>query len=66
MGLGHLDAGLFFIAYMRDPLRQFVPMQRALAANDQMNEYIEHTGSALFACPPGLAEGADWSQALFA
>jgi deferrochelatase/peroxidase EfeB len=65
-GLGHLDAGLFFIAYMRDPLRQFVPMQRALAANDQMNEYIEHTGSALFACPPGLAEGADWSQALFA
>jgi deferrochelatase/peroxidase EfeB len=63
-GAGHLNAGLFFIAFMRDPHRQFVPMQRALANRDEMMEYLEHTGSAVFACPPGLAEGAYWGQSL--
>jgi deferrochelatase/peroxidase EfeB len=65
-GVGHLDAGLFFIAFVRDPNRQFVPMQRALASQDALNEYIEHTGSAVFACPPGLEPGEHWGQALFA
>ncbi len=64
-GLGHLDAGLFFVAFMRDAQRQFVPMQRALAARDGLNEYIEHTGSAVFACPPGLAADEDWGRQLF-
>jgi len=64
-GLGHLDAGLFFLAFMRDAHRQFVPMQRALARSDVMNEYIEHTGSALFACPPGLGPDDDWGTQLF-
>ncbi len=65
-GQGHLDAGLFFIAFVRDAHRQFVPMQKALAGSDALNEYIEHTGSALFACPPGLAADADWGTQLFA
>ncbi len=64
-GLGHLDAGLFFVAFMRNAHAQFVPMQRALAAADVLGEYIEHTGSALFACPPGLADGEDWGTQLF-
>ena len=64
-GQGHLDAGLFFLAFMRDAHRQFVPMQRALARSDGMNEYIEHTGSALFACPPGLGPDDDWGSQLF-
>ena len=64
-GVGHLDAGLFFIAFCRDAARQFVPMQRALAATDALNEYIEHTGSAVFACPPGVRPGEYWGQALF-
>ena len=63
-GRGHLDAGLFFVAFMRDPHAQFVPMQRALAKDDVMMEYIEHTGSAVFACPPGLGEGEYWAQSL--
>jgi deferrochelatase/peroxidase EfeB len=63
-GAGHLNAGLFFIAFMRDPHAQFVPMQSALAKHDRMMEYIEHTSSAVFAVPPGLAEGAYWGQAL--
>ena len=65
-GQGHLDAGLFFLAFMRDVHRQFVPMQRALARSDVMNEYIEHTGSAVFACPPGLGPDDDWGTQLFA
>ncbi|WP_323100493.1 iron uptake transporter deferrochelatase/peroxidase subunit [Intrasporangium sp. YIM S08009] len=65
-GVGHLDAGLFFIAFVRDAQKQFVPMQRALAAKDALNEYVEHTGSAVFACPPGLKDGEHWGQALFA
>ncbi|WP_241387545.1 iron uptake transporter deferrochelatase/peroxidase subunit [Rhodococcus sp. CH91] len=64
-GLGHLDAGLFFVAYCRDPQKQFVPMQQALARNDALNEYIEHVGSAVFAVPPGVGEGGYWGSTLF-
>jgi deferrochelatase/peroxidase EfeB len=56
--LGQLDAGLFFIAYQRDPA-QFVALQRRLGANDALNEYIKHTSSALFAVPPGVRGRAD-------
>jgi deferrochelatase/peroxidase EfeB len=65
-GVGHLDAGLFFICFVRDPHRQFVPMQMTLSSRDPMMEYIEHTGSGLFACPPGVAEGSFWGETLFA
>jgi deferrochelatase/peroxidase EfeB len=30
-GLGHLDAGLFFIAFVKDPRTHYVPMQMAMA-----------------------------------
>ena len=53
--LGQLDAGLFFLAFQRDPRTQFVPLQRRLAQNDALNEYISHTGSAIFAVPPGAS-----------
>ena len=58
-GLGRLDAGLFFIAYQRDPETGFVQVQRNLRT-DAMNEYIRHTSSAVFACPPGLRDDRDW------
>src|SRR5512144_1148076 len=32
--LGGLDAGLFFIAYVRDPRTHFIPLQNAMAASD--------------------------------
>ncbi|MCW1959040.1 MAG: iron uptake transporter deferrochelatase/peroxidase subunit [Mycobacterium sp.] len=63
-GFGHLDAGLFFIAFMRNPVTQFIPMQTQLAASDLLNEYITHTGSAVFACPPGLGDGDYWGSTL--
>lgn len=66
-GLGRLDAGLFFIAYQRDPRTHFVPIQRELARKDVLNEYIKHVSSGLFACPPGLRDAGDyWGRALFA
>ncbi|MFB7231680.1 iron uptake transporter deferrochelatase/peroxidase subunit [Streptomyces fimicarius] len=66
-GLGRLDAGLFFLAYQRDPRTGFIPVQRSLARSDALNEYIQHVGSALFAMPPGVRERDDWwGRALFA
>jgi deferrochelatase/peroxidase EfeB len=54
---GQLDAGLFFISFQRDPGKQFVPLQRRLGQNDRLTEYIQHTSSAVFACPPGVRRG---------
>ncbi|MGW3492896.1 iron uptake transporter deferrochelatase/peroxidase subunit [Streptomyces sp. NPDC001020] len=59
-GLGRLDAGLFFLAYQRDPRKGFIPLQRKLAASDALNEYIQHVGSAVFAIPPGVRDQHDW------
>ncbi|GGU67595.1 iron uptake transporter deferrochelatase/peroxidase subunit [Lentzea flava] len=64
-GLGHLDAGLFFVAFNRDTRKQFVPMQQALSTKDEMMEYVEHTGSGHFAVPPGVKEGGFWGDTLF-
>lgn len=61
---GELMAGLFFIAFVRHP-QQFVALQRKLGHNDALSEYLKHTGSGLFACPPGLSPGRHWGQELF-
>ncbi|MGB6069142.1 MAG: deferrochelatase/peroxidase EfeB, partial [Rhodococcus sp. (in: high G+C Gram-positive bacteria)] len=44
---------------------QFVPMQLALSRKDALNEYIQHVGSAVFACPPGVEESEYWGSTLF-
>ncbi|WP_053912793.1 iron uptake transporter deferrochelatase/peroxidase subunit [Streptomyces sp. SCSIO 75703] len=59
-GLGRLEAGLFFLAYQRDPRTGFLPVQTRLARSDALNEYIQHVGSALFAIPPGVRGTDDW------
>jgi deferrochelatase/peroxidase EfeB len=63
--LGTLLGGLFFIAFMKDP-GQFITLQQKLGTNDALNEYIQHTGSALFACPPGIGPGQHWGDGLLA
>jgi len=63
-GLGHLNAGLFFLAYQRDPRRAFVSVQRALSRSDAMSEYLRHTGSSLWAVPPGVQPGGWIGQTL--
>jgi deferrochelatase/peroxidase EfeB len=60
---GTLLGGLFFIAFMQDPA-QFIALQRSLAT-DALGEYIKHTTSAVFACPPGLRAGQSWGDGLF-
>jgi deferrochelatase/peroxidase EfeB len=54
--LGELDAGLFFLAYMRDP-EAFITLQNRLGSHDALNEYIKHVGSGLWAVPPGVKPG---------
>jgi deferrochelatase/peroxidase EfeB len=61
--LGQLDAGLFFLAYMRDPAA-FITLQNHLGANDALNEYIKHVGSGLWAVPPGIRPGGYVGDAL--
>ncbi|MET4780938.1 iron uptake transporter deferrochelatase/peroxidase subunit [Glaciihabitans sp. UYNi722] len=63
--LGRLAAGLFFIAFQRDPREQFIPIQLRLAKNDAMNEYLRHIGSGIFAVPPGATKGSYIGATLF-
>jgi deferrochelatase/peroxidase EfeB len=65
-GSGQIDAGLFFICFQRDPQRQFIPLQRRLAASDALNRHTLHTASAIFACPPGVEPGGFVGEGLFA
>jgi len=62
---GEIDAGLFFIAFQRSPRRQFIPIQRRLAASDALSRFTVHTSSAIFACPPGILPGGFIGELLF-
>lgn len=54
---GNPDLGLLFAAYAADPTGQIVPVQRRLAKLDLLNTWTTPIGSAVFAIPPGCAEG---------
>jgi len=62
--LGHLDAGLLFIAYMNDP-GHFIQLQTKLGSSDRLNEYISHVGSGIFAVPPAPKKGHYLGEELF-
>ncbi len=51
------EAGLIFASFQADPLTQFVPVQSRLAELDILNQWTTPIGSAVFAIPPGCAEG---------
>jgi hypothetical protein len=61
-----LDAGLFFLAFVRDPRSGFIDVQNRMARHDALMEYLTFTSSALFAVPPGPGGGEFVGQALFA
>jgi len=65
IGAGRLDGGLLFIAFARNPARQFVPLQRRLSTGDALSAFTLHTASAVFACPPGAQPGGFVGQRLF-
>lgn len=64
--LGRLDAGLFFLAFMRSIHEQFVPLQLRLARDDLMNEYVRYESLSAFAIPPGVRQGQFIGGKLFA
>ncbi len=59
------DAGLFFLAYQRDPRTGFIKIFERMSKFDMLNQFVTHTGSGIFACPGGAAEGAFIGQPLF-
>jgi len=63
---GQIDAGLFFLSFQRNPVRQFVPIQDRLARMDALSQHVLHVGSAVFACPPGVSRGGFIGEGLFA
>jgi deferrochelatase/peroxidase EfeB len=62
---GAAAGGQLFICFQRDPRKQFIPIQRRLAAADALGQHIEHVGSAIFACPPGARPGGYVGEGLF-
>ena len=61
---GELDAGLLFMCFQKDPRTQFIPIQTRLSLNDALSQYLLHTGSGVFACPPGTSGGSTWGAGL--
>jgi deferrochelatase/peroxidase EfeB len=59
------DAGLFFVAYQRDPRTGFIKIYDKVAKLDMMNQFVTHVGSGLFACPRGARPGQFIGQGLF-
>ena len=58
------DAGLFFVAYQRDPRTGFMRIYDRMAKLDMMNQFVTHVGGGLFACPRGAAPGEFIGQSL--
>jgi deferrochelatase/peroxidase EfeB len=59
------DAGLLFVCYQRDPRSGFIRIFDRMSKFDMMNQFVTNTGSGLFACPGGAAEGEFIGQQLF-
>ena len=51
------EAGQVFVSFQADLNGQFLPIQRRLDAQDLLNQWTTPIGSAVFAIPPGCAEG---------
>jgi deferrochelatase/peroxidase EfeB len=65
-GGGHqLGAGLFFIAFTRDPTRQLIPLLRRVTTHDALTTFTVHTASAMFAVPGGVERGSFVGEQLF-
>jgi deferrochelatase/peroxidase EfeB len=59
------DAGLLFQCYQKDPRMGFIKMYAKMAQLDMLNQFTTHTGSGLFACPPGCSSDRFIGAALF-
>ncbi|AWB84130.1 Dyp-type peroxidase [Corynebacterium liangguodongii] len=63
------NVGQIFIAYQKDPVAQFVPVQARLDEVDRLNTWITHIGSAVYWVPPGTSASGEseqyWGQSVF-
>jgi deferrochelatase/peroxidase EfeB len=59
------DSGLLFVAYQKDPRTGFIKMFDRMAKFDMLNQFTTHTGSGVFACPPGVPPGQMIGGGLF-
>jgi deferrochelatase/peroxidase EfeB len=59
------DSGLFFQAYQKDPRTGFIKIFDKMSKFDALNQFTTHTGSAIFACPPGVEKGSYIGASLF-
>ncbi|HLH11839.1 MAG TPA: Dyp-type peroxidase [Methylovirgula sp.] len=59
------DAGLFFMAYQRDPRTGFIKIFDKMSKLDALNQFTTHIGGGIFACPGGAVEGGFIGQGLF-
>ncbi|MDJ0349903.1 Dyp-type peroxidase [Cryobacterium sp. PH29-G1] len=59
------NSGLLFVTFQADVDAQFVPIQRRIDELDLLNVWITPIGSAVFAIPPGCAEGSYIGDTLF-
>ena len=55
---GQWNAGLVFLAFMKDPATQFVPVQMRLSSMDALNEYIRTVGSGVYLMLAGARDGS--------
>ncbi|WP_296762754.1 iron uptake transporter deferrochelatase/peroxidase subunit [Varibaculum sp.] len=63
--LGRLEGGLMFIAYVRNPQTNFIPILRKMSG-DAMTEYLQHISTSMWVIPPGMGENEDYiGQKLF-
>ncbi|MGP9694308.1 Dyp-type peroxidase [Brachybacterium sp. AOP25-B2-12] len=60
------ESGQIFVAFQADVLGQFVPIQQRLSDLDLLNQWTTPIGSAVFAVPPGCAEGEHVGQHVLA
>ncbi len=60
------ESGLLFMAIQADATRGFIPVMSRMASGDDLNRFVTHVGSAVFAIPPGVAEGGYWGEGLLA
>lgn len=58
------EAGQIFISFQADVKGQFVPIQQRLSDLDLLNQWTTPIGSAVFAVPPGCAEGEYLGQSV--
>jgi deferrochelatase/peroxidase EfeB len=58
------DAGLLFLTFNQDPARQFVQAQHVLATVDDLNRFLQSTGSGIFAIPAGVRAGRSLAHGL--